>query len=108
MQRFIIQPPLSGIELKKVGREDFCFAQQQLCSVLLGLQKSLQPDSQKFVSHSLVRTAADSLPCLSYGFGFLLFDGETVAPGVGRLRNRSIINNKKQQNSFARLQLQTR
>ena len=39
---------------------------------------------------------------LSDGFGFLLFDGETVGPGAGRLRNRSIINDKKQRNSFAR------
>ena len=55
-----------------------------LCSttVLLGLQKSLPPDSQKFVTNSLARNDADLLPCLSDGFGFLLFDGETVGPGA--------------------------
>ena len=63
-----------------------------LCSVtvLHGLQKSLPPDSQKFVPNSLVR------PCLLDGSDFLFFHGETVRPGAGRLRNWSIINDKKQ------------
>ena len=75
-----------------------------LCSttVLYGLQKSLPPDSQKFVPNSLARKAADLLTCLSDGFGVLLFDGKTVGPGAGRLRTRSVINDKKQINSFAR------
>ena len=66
--------------------------------MLLGLQKSLPPDSQKFVSNSLARNDADLLPCLSDGFGFLLFDGKIVEPGAGRLGNQSIINDKKQRN----------
>ena len=32
---------------------------------------------------------------LSDGFGFLSFDGETVGPWAGRLRSRSIINDKQ-------------
>ena len=39
---------------------------------------------------------------LSDDFGILLFDGETVKTEAGCLRNRSIINDKKQRNSFAR------
>ena len=50
----------------------------------------------------LARNDADLLPCLSDGFSFLLFDGESVGPGAGRLRNQSIINDKKQRNSFTR------
>ena len=70
-------------------------------SVLHGLKKSLPPDSQKFVPNSLAPNATDLLPCLLDGFGFLLFDGETVGPRAGRLRNQYIINDKKQRNSFA-------
>ena len=64
--------------------------------MLHGLQKSLPPDSQKFVSNSLARNDADVLPCLSDGFDFLLFDGKTVGPGAGRFRNQSIITDMKQ------------
>ena len=47
------------------------------------------------MQNSLARNAVDLLPCLSDGFGFLLFDGETVGPEAGRLRNRFIINDKQ-------------
>ena len=55
--------------ITNVGREDL---RVLLCSttVLHGLQKSLQPDSQKFLPNSLARNAANLLPCLSDGFGF--------------------------------------
>ena len=68
--------------------------------MLLGLPKSLPPDSQKFESNSLAQNDEVLLlrTCSSDGFGFLLFDGETVGPGAGRLRNQPIINDKKQTN----------
>ena len=71
-----------------------CFINQPL-SIMLNNCVALS--AEEFV----VRFA-DLLPCLSDGFGFLLFDGETVGAGAGCLRNRSIINDKKQRNSFAR------
>ena len=68
------------------------FAARFPTAVLHGLQKSFPPDSQTFVPNSLARNAADLLPCLSDGFGFLLLDGETDVHRVRCFRNRSIIN----------------
>ena len=42
--------------------------------------------------NSLTGNAADLLPCLSDGFGFLLLDAETTGPGAGLSRNRYITN----------------
>ena len=69
-------------------REDLCYK----CSttVLHGLQKSLSSD-YKFVPNSLARNASDLLPCLSDGFGFLLFNGETVGPDACVIGSLSII-----------------
>ena len=79
MQCFIIHSFfLSGIELQTSSKRIFL-----LCSttVLHGRQKSLLPDSQKFVPNFSARNAADLLPCFSDGFDFLLSDGENVEPG---------------------------